>query len=190
MIRFKQFFLEAQQNKSLTVYSGSKYKEINAGLRRGKILKQFEKVITEIDSLMKPAGKELVLYRAAAIPEINAALENKEDITGLTYVDKAFVSASTNKKMLDIFSSSHVQGDKVARSLILHVSPEVEIVDMKGSSQFGEKEGEILINRGMKFKVMEVENTKEKEKYVSYFPEKKNLVRTVKKQYIHVKVTK
>ena len=174
------------QSDALTVYSGSKYEEINSSLRSGKLSAENKKTVDLIDSAMQGSKEKFdtienqELFRAAGIPEIQQALQSGKSLEGIEFTDNGFVSTTKDQKVLGTFK----RGD--ANLFIFHVPKGTPMVDMSEHSQFGDKEGEVLLGRGMKYRVRDVEVRKEKMQFRGLGGKVGN--KTVRQNYIHVDI--
>lgn len=174
------------QSDALTVYSGSKYEEINSSLRSGKLSAENKKIVDLIDSAMQGSKEKFdaienqELFRAAGIPEIQQALQSGKSLEGIEFTDNGFVSTTKDQKVLGTFKRED------ANLFIFHVPKGTPMVDMSEHSQFGDKEGEVLLGRGMKYRVRNVEVRKEKTQFRG--PGGKVGNKTIKQNYIHVDI--
>jgi hypothetical protein len=180
--------VEKKIAEAITTYSGSKYTTINSELRRKSVSKTTQKVVDLLDLAMITSSSKMVVHRAASVPAVVDAMKNNKNLIGLTFTDDAFVSTTKNKTLLRQFESGHMQGDNTTHLYVIHVPAGTNYVDMSEYSQFGNAEEEILLERGLKFKITEVEDVKEKEKYRIPMGGGKMGNRTVKRQYIHIKI--
>lgn len=178
--------LSKSQENALTKYSGSAHQTINSGLRSGKLSASDKKTVAELDSAMKASDKKMELignpklYRAADIPEIKNALKQNKNLVGVEFTDKGFVSTT---KSLDV-AKSFQRGD--SQILIVSAPKGTKMIDMAKHSEFGDKEQEVLLSRGLKFKVTKVEKVKDKQQYRDFSGKVKT--RTVTVDHIHVEV--
>lgn len=143
--------VEAMKN-----YSGAMYQDLNSRLRKGKgaskgdaeDLKQMDKVF-ERASTKEPIN----VYRGVS-PEMVAKLK-----PGATFTDGGFSSTTASRDIAEGYSSFGGPGGAVMEIKVPKGSKAVSLKDTSsfgGSSSSTRSEEEILLNRGGKFKVVEV----------------------------------
>ncbi len=139
------------QQKAIETYSGEAYQAINGGLRSGKVDGGLSSTVKELDGMFKGAStkEDIVVYRGVS-PEFAAKLK-----VGSEFSDPAFSSTSTNYMTARSFAAG--QGGAVFEIVVPKGSKAVSLVQ---SSGYGDLEQEMLLNRGGKFKVLEVESAK------------------------------
>jgi len=177
------------EKDAITTYTTREYASINSGLRSGHLSEKDQDTVDKLDSALgkKKLKKKAVLYenqqlyRAAAVPEINAALKNKKNIEGLVYTDKAFVSTTREKS-----AAHNFQRSKDSRIFVIHAPKGTRAADVSGLSSFGKGESETLLARNTKFKVRKVERVRERYKTTDL--KGRAVTRTRTQEYIHVDV--
>ena len=185
--------LSDAEKDAVSEYTTSRYQSINSGLRSENLSKADQAIVAQLDAALDKSrlSKEATLfenqklYRAADIPEVNAALKSGK-IEGLTYTDKGFVSTTRDAGVARSFKRSND-----AQLFVIHAPKGTKAADVEALSAFGKGgkgkgESETLLARNMTFRVSKVERVKEK--YQTRDLKGKTVTRTRTQQYIHVDV--
>jgi hypothetical protein len=152
--------MTAEQKRAVENYTTGQYKRINGALRQGKELRE----VVGNDEDVSPKHVQLMLddmfKKTALAREIKTIRKisptlYKKMVAGDTYLDKAFVSTTTDtdglaEEVFDkegTYKSVHIVLPKGAKALpIAHISSAPD-------------ENEVLINRGSKFKVVKTKDS-------------------------------
>lgn len=173
--------LSESEMDAVANYAGSGYLTINKGLRTGKLSKQDQKTVQELDKALaksKLASDETLyekqtLFRAAEIPAVNEAIKNGK-LNGLEFTDDGFVSTTTNKAVADNFNRSDN-----GRMFIINAPKGTNAAPVSDLGLGLKGEDEILLARKTKFRVSGVEKRKEKYEYRDMRGKTKKGTRTV-----------
>lgn len=158
----KHFEKDHASTKHLSSYKGSGYKQINGyltGQTRGS--PETKEAVKSIDQAFKESAltQDEVLYRGVNKPALAA---NAEKYVGHTIQNKAYQSTSRNPDKASHFGS----GDRNTDNQVLFVitapkgTPAIHMDQFPGSDVPNEQE--ILLNRGTRFKVDDVQRQKGK----------------------------
>lgn len=135
-------------------YTDFNYMDINKALRRGNtgpLSSGEKKTISTLDEMMKlsPLKKDVVVMRGIKDPRavFGDAYVRSDDPNanrGLTWIDGAFTSTTTEKKVADGFNAGVMMNILVPKGTLATGTP---------ASQYPE-ESEIILPRGTKFRVV------------------------------------
>lgn len=155
--------LTNKEEDAILTYTTSKHLSINGGLRKGNLSKEDAATVEQLDSALSKSRlkKETTLYenqklyRAASIPEVNAAL-NSGKAVGFEFTEKGYSSTTTNKDIARNF-----QRDPNSRLFTIKAKPGTKAASVSELSNLS-GEDEVLIGRGTKYRVTGVEKVKER----------------------------
>lgn len=168
---FKQLFYEKEnkftkeEEEFLKNYTWTEYREINEYLRNRNINDIYEnnKIEQKIKKIDKIFNENIltvnkILYRSSRNKEIRIAIDYDKLKPGFEFIEKGYSSASEYKKYALEFSRYR----KNPNIFVINAKKGNKILNIKNLSKYGKEEGEYLINRNTIFKIIKIENEKEK----------------------------
>jgi hypothetical protein len=139
---------------ALTRYTGEEYKVINQSIRTGSPLTgQEAETRAALDKATKPAkrNKDVLLWRGMANGDRRFGDAFNGDMTGIEWTQDAFSSTSAD------FGSAAGYAFGRKNPFIMRVLLPREVaaggVDMRGDANFNSHEAEVLLNRGLRYRV-------------------------------------
>lgn len=132
-----------KESHAVQVYTGGEYTAINRRLRKGREPHPLTGDIDNAFDSAPPLSRPIEIYRGTHDPE-DLFGEPGEHV-GDTFQDLGFISTSYNKSRVD-------RGYEAVLKII--VPKGQKVIRPSSNGQYGDKEGEIILQRGTRFKIV------------------------------------
>jgi len=170
-------------------YISEKYEAINTDLREGDISAENRETIKQLDAALAKSQltkdtklyEDQRLYRAASVPEVNAALKSG-NLKGLEFTEKGFTSTTSDKETARSF-----QRGEESRLFVVNAPKGTKAGKPGELAGILKGEKEVLLARNTRYRVKNVEKVKEKRTWKDSLTGRKR-TKTETVEYIHLDV--